>query len=278
MTMRRFYTVLALGPGLLTPSLALPLLAVLVGGACVTAVTAVAPGRSPYPPPEVLPPQQALRKAGVGGRYEMLLHQARAPKDAATYGEFRDLGPQPREVSGFPAHVRGHWVYVYPTWYVWRDLAAAPKLRRQWGPEQATGPPDTWPLTGDLPTAWAPLAREGRQEWLLLEYPEPIAPRTIVVYETFNPGALFRVTAFRLDGEEVEIWKGKDPTPAGSGRGISEIPVRVGFKTNRVKVFLDSTAVPGWNEIDSVGLRDGADKVHWATSAAASSTYAEQGR
>jgi hypothetical protein len=229
------------------------------------------------PAREALPLHKSLRKARAGGKYAMLLLQVRAPGGAEKWGDFRDLGPKTPEIPGVRLP-EGHYVYVYPFLYVWRDLAAMPQPRRQWGPEQATGPPDTWPMVGDIPTAWAALAREGRQEWLLLEYPEPIAARSVLVYETFNPGALVRLTVFRLDGEEVEVWKGKEPTAPGSDKGISVFPLRLGFKTNRVKLYLDSAAVPGWNEIDAVGLRDGADQIHWASRAAASSTYAEQGR
>ena len=67
------------------------------------------------------------------------------------------------------------------------------------------------------------------------------------------------------------------PTAQGSGKGVSEIAVDVPFKTNRVKIYIDSKAVPGWNEIDAVGVRDAGGKTHWATGADASSTYAEQG-
>ena len=111
----------------------------------------------------------------------------------------------------------------------------------------------------------------------MLEYAEPVVPAAVLVHETYNPGALVRVTAFKLDGEEVEVWKGRDPTTPADGKGVSEVKFDADFKTNRVKLYIDSKAVPGWNEIDAVGLRDAAGKTHWATSAAASSTYAEQG-
>jgi hypothetical protein len=235
------------------------------------------PKPKPPPAPQALPLQEALRKARVGGKYEMLLRQIKVPHDFDSYGEFRDLGHPVKEIAGTRDLLQAHWVYVYPYWYAWRDLTQTSKVKRQWGPEQATGPPDTWPMAGDIPTAWASLTRDSAAEWLLLEYPEPVAAKAVVVYETYNPGALARVTVFRLDGEEVEVWKGKDPTPPGSGKGISEVHFRIGFKTNRVKLYLDCRPVPGWNEIDAVGLRDSADKIHWATSAAASSTYAEQG-
>ncbi len=55
---------------------------------------------------------------------------------------------------------------------------------------------------------------------------------------------------------------------------MSEIPVKANFKTNRVKIYIDSPSVPGWNEIDAVGIRDKNKKMHWAVAAEASSTYA----
>jgi hypothetical protein len=226
---------------------------------------------------QALPPEKALRKAHGGGKYQMLLRQIKAPQDAAQYADFRDLGlRQVKEYAGVTDLPKGYWVYVYPYWYIWRDLAATPKPKRAWGPEQATGPPDT-PNAGDIQTAWASRTPDGEDEWLLLEYAEPVVPEAVSVHETYNPGALYRVTIFKLDGEEVEVWKGKDPTPVNSGKGVSEIVFQAPFKTNRVRIYLDSKNVPGWNEIDAVGLRDTAGKTHWAVSADASSTYAEQG-
>jgi hypothetical protein len=228
--------------------------------------------------PRALPLQESLEKARVDGKYAMLLQQIKVEKDAEKYGAFRDVGRRATMdyagITGLPA---GHWVYVYPYWYIWRDLAEKPAPKRGWGPEQATGPPDT-PAAGDFTSAWASLTPDGQDEWMLLEYAEPILPAAVLVHETYNPGALVRVTAFKLDGEEVEVWKGKDPTTHDAGKGVSEIAVNVEFKTNRVKIYLDSKAVPGWNEIDAVALRDAGGKTHWATGADASSTYADQGR
>jgi len=42
------------------------------------------------------------------------------------------------------------------------------------------------------------------------------------------------------------------------------------------KIYVDSRGVPGWNEIDAVGLEDKDKQVIWATEATASSTYAQQ--
>src|SRR5262249_60347822 len=65
-----------------------------------------------------------------------------------------------------------------------------------------------------------------------------------------------------------------DPTGADAEMGVSEVPVKADFRTNRIKIYIASKDVPGWNEIDAVGMRDKDGKMHWATSADASSTYA----
>jgi hypothetical protein len=229
--------------------------------------------------PAKLPLEQALKKARVNGKYQMLLRQFKVDRDKNRYKGFRDLGS--REVTEYEGQKdlpKGHWVYVYPYWYIWRDLSkdAQNMAKRNWGPEQATGKPDTWPQQGDIITAWASQTADGQREWLLLEYDQPLVPTEIHIYETFNPGAVDRVTAFKLDGEEVEIWKGNDPTMAGSGKGISKIPYKAKFKTNRIKIYLDSPGVQGWNEIDAVGLVDKKGKTYWAMAAEASSFFGQQ--
>ena len=252
---------------------------------------AVLPGWSPGPraePPasadKAPPPQSAaeertleasLQQARVNGKYEMLLRQLKVAEDVDSYTAFNDFGYSTgTSYRGYEDLQPGYWVYVEPYWYLWRDLASTPKMKRAWGPEQATGAPDT-NAAGDIQTAWASLTPDGQDEWLLLEYATPVVPKEVHVYETYNPGAVYRVTAFRLDGTEVEVWKGQDPTPVGSDKGVSKIPVKANFKTNRVKIYLASKEVPGWNEIDAVGLIDAAGKTQWAVAADASSTFAQ---
>jgi hypothetical protein len=218
--------------------------------------------------------EQLLKRATVDGKYRMLLAQFKVEKDREQYGDFCDLGFRDRpSYGGRDGLPKGYWVYAAPYWYVWRDRTADRKPKRGWGPEQATGEPDT-NASGDIPSAWASQTQDDQDEWLTLEYAEPVVPTAVLVYETYNPGALVRVTAFRLDGEEVELWKGQDPTTSDNDMGVSEVPVKVNFKTNRIKLYIASKDVAGWNEIDAVGVRDKEGKMHWAVSADASSTYA----
>ena len=98
----------------------------------------------------------------------------------------------------------------------------------------------------------------------------------VLVHETYNPGALYRITAYTKTGMEAELWAGEDPTKRGAQRGVSQVKVEPTLKTNRVRIWLKSTEVPGWNEIDAVGVKDENGKVHWATKVKASSNYAER--
>jgi hypothetical protein len=264
-------------------------LAALVMLACATTGSAQARSASRpldrlqrcFQAPEELPLAEAVRRASVDGKYRTLLCVIRVPEDLASYSAFRDYGfsstPSWGGFSGLPT---GHWVYVYPYWFIWKEASSAPtpapnRKQRAWGPEQATGEPDT-EGAGDLTTAWASRTPDGQDEWLLLEYDRAIVPVAVIVCETFNPGALSRITMFRPDTEEVEVWKGSDPIPPGRDRGIAVIPVAAGFTTDKIKLFLDSRKVPGWNEIDAVGLIDEMGKTHWAIRAQASSTYAQE--
>jgi hypothetical protein len=143
---------------------------------------------------------------------------------------------------------------------------------RSWGCEQVTGAPDT-EGAGDIPTAWASASQDDQDEWLELTYAEEVKPVEVHVVETYNPGALFKVTAATGDMEAV-LWKGEDPTARDAARGTSLVKVSAAIKTNKIRIHLASKDVPGWNEIDAVGILDEEGKMHWPISAAASSNYA----
>jgi Peptidase family S41/Tricorn protease C1 domain len=143
-----------------------------------------------------------------------------------------------------------------------------------WSPMQATGSPNSRG-SGDMRTAWASQTQDDQDEWLLLAYEKAVAPERIEIHETFNPGAVYRVSVFTAEGKEIEAWKGADPTPISAKRGVSKIPLNVDFKTQFVKIYLLSSKVRGWNEIDAVELIGKSSLRQWAIKAEASSTFAD---
>jgi len=158
-----------------------------------------------------------------------------------------------------------------------RPLGPAPRgwtgPKRSWGPEQALGEPDT-PGAGDITTAWASATPDEQKEWLICDFEKPRQAMFLHVHETYNPGALYKVTAVGPDGKEVTAWEGEDPTPRGEQRGVSKIPIALGADARQFKLYIDSPAVRGWNEIDAVAVEDETGKLHWATNIQASSTFA----
>jgi hypothetical protein len=154
----------------------------------------------------------------------------------------------------------------------WTVVRTGPPTIQSWSHLQATGRPDTTG-SGDIPTAWASATQDGQVEWLELRYLHAVVPSAIEVHETYNTGALTKVTVFTVSGREVVVWEGADPTPRGSGRGVSRIKIDIAEPVDTVRITLDSPNVRGWNEIDAVALFDENGKQQWAVDATASSTY-----
>jgi hypothetical protein len=216
----------------------------------------------------------ASRKARTGG-YGMLLRQFRA--DEPALAEHHEAGKKPPTAvyQGARDVPEGCWVWQRPFWFVFRDSPDAVAVKRRWGTEAACGAPDT-PNAGDQDTAWATREEDAKDEWLLLEYAAPVRVTAIEVHENFNPGAIASVSIFTPTGDELELWRNSDVKPAAEAARVLQVDIPIGFQVERVKLRLASESVRGWNEIDAVGLRDDKGKVHWASRATASSTYADQ--
>jgi hypothetical protein len=150
------------------------------------------------------------------------------------------------------------------------DTNAPPK--RSWGPEQALGPPDT-ERDADSITAWTSLDPDGGPEWLALGFDRAVDVAQIRIRESYNPGAITKVTT-TVNGSELVLWEGN--SARGKAPRDFVVTVPAGVQSNSVIVYLDTKRVAGWNEIDAVELigRDGTRQ--WATSANASSTYADR--
>ena len=72
----------------------------------------------PGPPPQALPPEEALKKARVDGKYQMLLRQIEVPSDYRS-GEQYDYGYwTANSYGGHDDLPLGYWVYVHPHWYI----------------------------------------------------------------------------------------------------------------------------------------------------------------
>lgn len=78
----------------------------------------------PVTRPAELSPGEARIKATVDGKYRRLLKKIEVRDDLQQYGTFHDFGfwDAASEYKGHRDLLPGHWVYVYPHWYIWGEV------------------------------------------------------------------------------------------------------------------------------------------------------------
>jgi hypothetical protein len=163
-------------------------------------------------------------------------------------------------------------------------LAASPALARRplsvppststgaaganWSATRATAKPDA--VVGqDHVNAWASMAPDQGVEWLELEYDRAVEISEVVIHQSFNPGAVVRVAAMPRIGGPVDIWTGKDVPQ----RPVLRVKAHPLVKARTLRVYLNTSKVAGWNEIDAVAIVGSDMVLQWASKARASSSY-----
>ena len=151
-------------------------------------------------------------------------------------------------------------------------VAATTKLPGgpSWSPGQAAGAPNT-AQHGDYSTAWASQSPDGGKEWLQTKYARPVEISEINIHETYHAGAISKVSALMPDGKERVIWEGT----MAAEEGVVERAVKVppGVRSDQIRIELDTSRVPGWNEIDAVELVGTDGSRQWASESTASSYF-----
>lgn len=134
-----------------------------------------------------------------------------------------------------------------------RATASSEYSSPAWAASQATGAPDT-DQAGDQQTAWASREPDAGEEWLELDYDERVAPTRVRVRETFNPGAVVRIEGRDAADEPWRLlWAGRDATTECPG-WLEISPGDAVGVVRSLRIVLDTSLVPGWNEIDAVEL------------------------
>ncbi|MCK6580604.1 MAG: hypothetical protein L6Q98_21135 [Anaerolineae bacterium] len=123
-----------------------------------------------------------------------------------------------------------------------------------WTFEQATGEPDT-ASCGDIGTAWASASSTGK-DTLVLVYAESVIPSQVNIYQTYNPGAIYRVElSSSASGETFVLPDSADPVGNTPCPGIFTLDIGgITAPVDTVTIFLDQTLSGSWNEIDAVEL------------------------
>ena len=155
----------------------------------------------------------------------------------------------------------------------YRPMAAS-RTADPYQPSQATGPPDVDTYGRDSVLAWCPATEDAGEEWLVLEYHQTIEASAVSIRASWNPGVATRVLVIAEDDTTRELWSG----PAiGTAAGWEQLIKFVEpTSVRRLRIEFDTAAVPGWNEVDAVGLLDAEGQFHWVEEAAASSSWSRE--
>lgn len=120
-----------------------------------------------------------------------------------------------------------------------------------WHGEQALWAPNVFPLHADDTRAWASEDPDGGIEYVTVTFSTPVHAKSVLIVETFNPGAVMRVDDL-TDGGATALWSGT-ASPASSSR-IMRLDLAQPRTIDTLRVVLDTRRVSGWNELDAIGL------------------------
>lgn len=81
--------------------------------------------------------------------------------------------------------------------------------------------------------------------------------------------------AIDAEGKEFLVWEGQMDPFETDELITSEFPVNDPVSAKQLKVYLDTTRVSGWNEIDPIQMVGGDGKKHWVSGSSDSSRFAD---
>ncbi|MEQ8470335.1 MAG: OmpA family protein [Marinoscillum sp.] len=118
---------------------------------------------------------------------------------------------------------------------------------------QALHKPNVLPSGGDNPNAWRPKT-DGRQDFIMVSFDQPIKAKQVAIAESENPGAVSKVYAYDREYNEYTLFElTPRPIPLDS-RLLNLFFDDTPYEIYSIKVFIDGEAVPGYNAIDAIGV------------------------
>jgi hypothetical protein len=170
-----------------------------------------------------------------------------------------EVATQMAQISTQVAQEETQTAQAYPTstgteisQYATMATASSQYSDPDWSAMQAVGTPDTT-TCGDNSKAWASKSSTGK-DWLLLTYDQAVIPTRIVIFETYNPGAVSQVEVMDEAGNPTTVYNAA-PTIVSQCPHNLEIDVKdINVPVRSVRVTIDQSNHSGWDEIDAVQL------------------------
>ncbi|MFN8397253.1 MAG: OmpA family protein [Bacteroidia bacterium] len=132
-----------------------------------------------------------------------------------------------------------------------------------WAAKEILGPPS---VNANVPRssecAWSPsVADNGREEYIKVGFAKPQRVQQIAISEPYAASAVVKVILFDTKGTPNAVFTSTAaPIPGGGRLNNIFIPLTE-YNVNAAMIVLNTQAVPEFQQIDAIGISDGADSI-----------------
>lgn len=131
---------------------------------------------------------------------------------------------------------------------------------------QALGRPNAISSCGFSKYAWAVKEKNGEEvgdeAFIIVGFSNPMLIQQIAIAESFNPGAISEVIIHGINKEKQSVYKADPVASKKKCRMLNIFMERPSdFMVEKVEIKLEPGKVPGWNQIDAIGISDVKDSV-----------------
>lgn len=135
--------------------------------------------------------------------------------------------------------------------------------RNRYGAKQVLGAPNKIPAFGESAVAWAPAEMDNpRGEFIHVSFEKPMRINRVLVGQSFNPGAVSKVTIFFTNGGKEVVFE-KEIEPAVNNGYLMQnftFPLTAS-EVDEVRIDLQTRPIAGMNQIDCIGIANSEEKI-----------------
>jgi len=133
---------------------------------------------------------------------------------------------------------------------------------------QILGKPNVLPTGGAAYTAWAVKQKDGKEAddnaFIRVGFNNPARIQQVAIAESFNPGAITKVTVFGDKKETLVVYDKPAQNLGIKCRMMNIILAQpTDFYVTEVEIKIDPNAIIGVNELDAVGVSEDKDSIRW---------------
>ena len=128
---------------------------------------------------------------------------------------------------------------------------------KEYSAQQVLGKPNKCPASGDSPCAWFGKTDGifgGKEEHIKVGYKKPMQIQQVAIAENYNPGAVEKVILYDTKDVPHTVYHGEAAPTGQQSRVMSVTFLKTEYKVKAVEIFLQCGKVPGFNEIDAIGI------------------------